>query len=258
MLQVRFRYEGEVYHGEVVDDGYAVDRSTFDPEQVDVLPPSDPTKVVAVGKNYADHVQAVLDDDVVERDPFPLLFFKPASAVVGHRDAIRYPESSNFLDYEAELGVVIDRECTNVTEEEALDYVRGYTCVNDVTARDWQAREDQWVRAKGADTFCPMGPYLQTELNGSLDVISRVNGEVRQESNTENFLFSIPELIAAISEFVTLETGDLIATGTPAGTAAEEVPMDAWPDRSGEAALEHGDRVEVEIQSIGTLVNEIV
>jgi 2-keto-4-pentenoate hydratase/2-oxohepta-3-ene-1,7-dioic acid hydratase in catechol pathway len=154
--------------------------------------------------------------------------------------------------------VVIDRECTNVTEEEALDYVRGYTCVNDVTARDWQAREDQWVRAKGADTFCPMGPYLQTELNGSLDVISRVNGEVRQESNTENFLFSIPELIAAISEFVTLETGDLIATGTPAGTAAEEVQMDAWPDRSGEAAVEHGDRVEVEIQSIGTLVNEVV
>lgn len=257
MRQVRFESEGTVHRGRVEDGQFVTDDATFDPESVNVLPPCEPSKVIGVGKNYIDHVRAILGEDV-ERDPFPLFFLKPSSSVVGHRDAIRHPESSHFLDYEAELGVVIGRRCSNVSESDAAEYVRGYTCVNDVSARDWQAREDQWLRAKGSDTFCPIGPYIQTELDGPVDVVARVNGEVRQESSTENFLFSVEEVISAASEFVTLYEGDVIATGTPAGTAAESVPMDEWPERSSDLALDPGDAVEIEVESIGTLENEVV
>jgi 2-keto-4-pentenoate hydratase/2-oxohepta-3-ene-1,7-dioic acid hydratase in catechol pathway len=256
MRKVRFRADEEIYTGTVEGDSFFVGDRRYSPDEVEVLPPTDPSKIIAVGKNYTDHVRAILGD--VEKDEFPMLFFKPPSTVVGHGDDIVAHEESNFIDYEAELAVVIGEKCSSVSEAEALKYVEGYTGLNDVTARDWQAREEQWARGKGLDTFCPLGPYLQTDLQESLDIICRVNGDVRQSSNTDNLLFPIPQLVAEVSRFFTLYPGDVIATGTPAGTSAETIPQNEWPSRSGEGALKSGDTVEVEIESVGTLKNHVV
>ncbi|RQH02389.1 fumarylacetoacetate hydrolase family protein [Natrarchaeobius oligotrophus] len=255
MRTVRFRADGTVNSGTVDGDRITTDDTTYGIDDVEILPPTEPTKIVAVGKNYRDHVRAILGE--VEKEEFPMLFFKPPSSIVGHGDDVIAPESSHFLDYEAELGVVIGERCSSVSEANALAYVDGYTCVNDVTARDWQYREEQWARAKGLDTFCPIGPFVQTDLQESLDITCRVNGEVRQSSNTDELLFSIPELVAEISDHFTLFPGDVIATGTPAGTSAETIPMEEWSDRAGEGALEPGDTVEVEIETVGTLENQV-
>lgn len=256
MRTVRFRANGETRNGTIDDDQIKTTNGSYDRSEVELLPPCDPSKIIAVGKNYSDHVKAILGE--VQRDEFPMLFFKPLSSMIADTQDIVYPKTTNFVDYEAELGVVIGTECSSVSEEEATDYIKGYTCINDVTARDWQQREEQWSRAKGLDTFCPVGPCIQTDLQESLDIECRVNGEVRQSSNTENLLFSIPELIAEVSQFFSLSPGDIIATGTPAGTSAETVPMDEWNQRSASGALQPGDTVDVEIETIGTLTNEVV
>jgi 2-keto-4-pentenoate hydratase/2-oxohepta-3-ene-1,7-dioic acid hydratase in catechol pathway len=212
--------------------------------RVVLLPPAVPTKIVCIGLNYRDHVAesktAVPGGGDVPAEP--LLFLKPPSAVVATGEAVCYPRGVERLDPEAELAVVIGRRARAVPVSSALDHVAGYTCFNDVSARNYQRKDGQWTRAKGFDTFAPLGPWVAVGLDpGVLDVRCRVNGEERQHGNTANLIHPVPVLISFISHIMTLEPGDVIATGTPAGVAPV-VP---------------GDVVEIEVQGIGVLVNRI-
>ncbi len=206
--------------------------------QAVLLAPVSPTKIVCVGRNYKAHA-AELGNEVPAE---PMLFFKPPSALIGPRAAIELPRQSSRVDHEAELGVVISKRCRKASRESALQYVFGYTCVNDVSARDLQKKDGQWARAKGFDTFCPAGPFVVTGLSPQeLFVRCRVRGETRQDGHTRDMIFPVAELIAYISSVMTLEPGDLIATGTPHGVGP----------------LAHGDVVEVEIDGIGVLENTV-
>lgn len=197
------------------------------------------SKVVAVGRNYADHVKEMGD----ELPTTPLLFFKPNTSVIGPDDPIVLPDFSQEVSYEAELAVVIGRLTKNVSPEQALQHVLGYVVANDVTARDVQRSEDQWARAKGFDSACPLGPWIETDLDPSeLAVRSRVNGETRQDGNTRELVFDVPFLVSYISEAFTLLPGDVILTGTPAGVGT----------------IDAGDRVECEVEGIGVLSNPVV
>ena len=204
------------------------------------LPPCEPTKIVAVGVNYASHAEE-MDSDLPKE---PVLFLKPPSSIVGHRESIVYPARfSRRVEYEGELALVIGRRGRCVSQEQASEYILGYTCANDVTARDLQRQDRQWTRAKGFDTFCPLGPVVSTAANpGRLLVRTRVNGEVRQEASTGEMIFPVEALISYISQVMTLEPGDVVLTGTPTGVGR----------------LEPGDMVEVEIEDIGTLTNSVV
>jgi 2-keto-4-pentenoate hydratase/2-oxohepta-3-ene-1,7-dioic acid hydratase in catechol pathway len=204
-----------------------------------VLPPCTPTKIVAVGVNYRSHAEEMES----RLPPEPLLFLKPPSSVVGHREGIRYPRSqSTRVDYEGELGLIIGRRSKRLAAERALECVLGYTCANDVTARDLQRRDGQWTRAKGFDTFCPLGPVISTGLDpGNLVIRTRLNGELRQEASTSEMIFSAQALVTAISWVMTLEPGDVVLTGTPNGVGE----------------LHPGDVVEVEIEGVGTLTNVV-
>ncbi len=209
-----------------------------------LLAPVRPTKIVCVGLNYRDHIAesrtAVPGGGDVPAEP--LLFLKPPSAVVGDGEAIRYPRGVERLDPEAELAVVIGRRARAVGAAEALGHVAGYTCFNDVSARNYQRRDGQWTRAKGFDTFAPLGPWVAVGLDpGALEVRCRVNGQERQHGRTADLVHPVAALIAFISGIMTLEPGDVIATGTPAGVAPV-VP---------------GDTVEVEIDGIGVLTNRV-
>ena len=200
--------------------------------------PVHPSKIVAVGRNYVEHARE-LGNEVPE---VPLLFFKPPSALIGSGDAIVLPRVSRRVEFEAEIGVVIGTRVRAASPEEAVRAIEGYTCLNDVTCRDLQKTDGQWGRAKGFDTFCPVGPRVAHGLDWrDLELICRVNGEERQRARATSMHFSIPELVSFISGIMTLEPGDLIATGTPAGTAP----------------LQHGDLVEVEIPGIGVLSNPV-
>lgn len=197
-----------------------------------------PSKIVCVGRNYAAHARE-LGNAVPER---PLLFFKPPSALIGSGEAIVLPAASARVEHEAEIGVVIAQRLRRATREEAEAGIGGITCVNDVTARDLQKTDGQWARAKGFDTFCPAGPAVVTGLDWrTLEVIGRVNGEERQRGSTTQMIFGIPELLAYISGIMTLEPGDLVVTGTPAGVGP----------------LADGDLVEVEIPGVGVLSNSV-
>jgi 2-keto-4-pentenoate hydratase/2-oxohepta-3-ene-1,7-dioic acid hydratase in catechol pathway len=203
-----------------------------------LLSPVLPSKIICVGRNYRAHA-AELGNDV---PPEPLLFLKPPSAVAGPAEPIRLPRQSNRIDHEAELGVILGARCRDVPADRALDFVFGYTCVNDVTARDLQKKDGQWTRAKGFDTFCPAGPVIVTDIDpGSLGVRCRVGGVTRQDGNTRDMMFPVAQIIAYISSIMTLEPGDLIATGTPHGVGP----------------LTPGDVVEVEIDGIGVLSNPV-
>ena len=198
-----------------------------------------PSKIVCVGKNYLDHAKEMGG----ELPPDPLLFLKPPSALIGPGDAIVIPKLSHHVEHEAEIGIVIGTRLRQVTEPEATRGIAGFVCLNDVTARDWQKKESQWARAKGFDTFCAVGDQVVGGLDWrSLEVIGRVNGQVRQHGRARDMLFSIPFLLAHISHVMTLEPGDLIATGTPAGVGR----------------LNPGDVVEVEIPGVGILQNPVV
>ena len=206
---------------------------------VRLLAPCTPTKIVAVGRNYAEHASEMQSDVPTE----PLIFLKPPSAVIGPGKAIAYPPISQRVDYEAELAVVIGRRARNVPASEALNYVLGYTCANDITARDLQRKDGQWTRSKSFDTFCPLGPWLAVGLDpNDLTIECRVNGVVKQKSHTSRMIFSITELIRYITQVMTLEPGDVLLTGTPAGVGS----------------LQPGDHVEVEIEGIGVLENTVV
>jgi 2-keto-4-pentenoate hydratase/2-oxohepta-3-ene-1,7-dioic acid hydratase in catechol pathway len=211
---------------------------------VRLLPPAEPTKIVCVGLNYRAHVaeSATLVPGGGEVPVEPLIFLKPPSALIASGEPIRYPAGVTRLDPEAELAVVIGRRAKAVHERDALEYVAGYACFNDVSARNYQRQDGQWTRAKGFDTFAPLGPHLAVGLDPrALQVECRVNGERRQLANTRDLLFPVPILIAHISHIMTLEPGDVIATGTPAGVAP----------------IVPGDRVEIEVEGIGVLSNPV-
>ena len=197
-----------------------------------------PTKIVAVGRNYVAHARELGHEVPTE----PLIFLKPPSSVIGDGDEVVYPPQTANLHHEAELAVVMGRRCQAVPEAEALDYVRGYTCANDVTARDLQESDPQWTRAKGFDTFCPLGPVLVDDIDpGNLRVRMRVNGETRQDGNTADMLFPVAALVSYISQVMTLEPDDVILTGTPPGVGA----------------VQRGDLMEVEVEGIGVLTNRV-
>lgn len=207
---------------------------------VTLLAPVLPTKVMCVGKNYQEHADEMGGDIPDE----PLIFMKPATSVVGTNANVVHPRISTEVHHEAELAVVISRPARHVNAEDASRYIFGYTAANDVTARDLQHRDGQWTRAKGFDTFCPLGPAIETELDPleRLAVICRVNGEVRQAGFTSDMVFGVAEIIAFVTAFTTLLPGDVILTGTPSGVGK----------------VEPGDVMEVEVDGIGILVNRVV
>lgn len=211
---------------------------TFALHEAHLLPPVLPSKIVCVGKNYFDHAAEMGGAPPEE----PLLFLKPGTSVIGPEDAIHYPPDCGRLDYEAELGVVIKRRCKDVPLGASQDVILGYTCLNDVTARDLQKKDGQWTRAKGFDTFCPIGPWIETELDAqNVRLQARLNGDVRQSASTSIMIHSIDKLVYYASRIMTLLPGDIIATGTPAGIG----PMQL------------GDRIEIEVEGIGILRNTI-
>ena len=206
---------------------------------VRLLAPVLPSKVVCIGKNYADHV-AEMGGGEVTADP--VMFLKPNTSVVGPGDAIALPASSTHVDHEAELAVVIGRLCRDVPRERALEVVLGYTCANDVTARDHQKADGQWTRGKGHDTFCPLGPWVETELEPSdLRVRCEVDEVLRQDGTTRDLIHDVPSLIAWVSAVMTLLPGDVLLTGTPAGVGR----------------LEPGQTVQVEVEGVGVLRNPV-
>jgi 2-keto-4-pentenoate hydratase/2-oxohepta-3-ene-1,7-dioic acid hydratase in catechol pathway len=204
-----------------------------------LLSPCLPSKIVALGLNYRDHAEEVK----LPIPDKPLLFIKPSTSVIGPGEAILYPKMSKRVDYEAELAVVIGKVAKNVSEERAADYILGYTCLNDVTARDLQPKDGQWTLSKGFDTFSPIGPWIVTDMDPyHLEISSYLNGERRQHSNTKNLIFGPHQLVSFISWAMTLLPGDVIATGTPSGIGPMAI----------------GDQIDVVIEGIGTLSNHVV
>jgi 2-keto-4-pentenoate hydratase/2-oxohepta-3-ene-1,7-dioic acid hydratase in catechol pathway len=251
MRQVRFRDpDGDVRYGEWTDagtihadpkrEGRVTDETeTLDPEAVDVLPPCEPSKIVCIGLNYADHA-AEQGMDVPDR---PLLFLKTPNAVASHGSTVELLPDKERLEYEAEFGVVIGEQCRNVAAENASDVIAGFTCVNDISNRDDQRVETNWVRGKSFDNAAPIGPVIASpeDVPDDAAVRCRVNGELKQDSSRDQFIFSVPELIEEITAYMTLEAGDVISTGTPEGVGP----------------LSDGDTVEVEVEGVGTLENQV-
>ncbi|MEE8358018.1 MAG: fumarylacetoacetate hydrolase family protein [Candidatus Hydrothermarchaeales archaeon] len=215
---------------------------TYQLKEVKLLAPTNPSKIICIGLNYIDHARELK----LSLPEEPLIFLKAPTAVIGPNDNIKYPKMSNQVDHEAELAVVISKKCRDVKAEEAYGFIAGYTAFNDVTARDLQRKDGQWTRAKSFDTFAPIGPWITTKDEipdpHSLDIELRLNGEIRQNSNTKNMIFKIPKLIEFISEIMTLNKGDVISTGTPPGVGQ----------------VKPGDSLEVKIEKIGTLKNQII
>jgi 2-keto-4-pentenoate hydratase/2-oxohepta-3-ene-1,7-dioic acid hydratase in catechol pathway len=213
-----------------------------------MLPISRPEKIICVGLNYRDHAE----ETNMQLPDRPLLFAKWPNTLVGPGEPILIPEITRRVDYEGELGVVIGSRVQRASRENAMEAVAGYVCVNDVSARDIQGSDKQWVRGKSLDTFCPVGPAFvpasEVPDPGNLRLRTILNGEVLQDSSTANMIFGVAELIAFISEAITLEAGDLIATGTPAGVGMARDPR-VW--------MKDGDEVTVEIERIGSLTNPV-
>ena len=240
MKQMRFRDEtGEIRTGEFNNGSVVTDGGERDPETIDVLPPVEPSKVLGVAHNYRSHF-ADSDDQIPDR---PTLWWKGGHTVVAsHGDTIELPAVDNVI-YEAEIGVVIGTRCRNVSRSNAQDVIAGFTCVNDLSNRDDQEIEQNWVRGKAFDGAAPMGPVVATpdEVPDDARVSLRVNGETKQDSSREHLIFPVPELIEEITTYLTLEPGDVIATGTPEGVGP----------------LSDGDDVEVDIEGVGTLEHSV-
>lgn len=236
MYRVRFRDPaGMVRSGEWYEDGVTFGGKQYDHTEVDVLAPVEPSKIVCVGLNYERHA----DESGMEIPERPLLFLKPPNTVAAHGDSILLPVGKKNVDYEAELGVVIGKQCRNVPAKKAMDVVAGYTCLNDVSNRDDQDIETNWVRGKAFDSAAPLGPVVATpdEVSDDAQIRLRVNGETKQDSSRADFIFSVEELIEEITAYMTLEPGDVISTGTPEGVGP----------------LSDGDSLEVDIEGIPTL-----
>ncbi|HTY25358.1 MAG TPA: fumarylacetoacetate hydrolase family protein [Desulfomonilaceae bacterium] len=241
MKLVRFKVNGEIFAGQLAEGVVRIAADNLPPrefalDQVRLLAPCTPNKVVAVGLNYRDHAEEM----GLEIPDEPILFIKPASSVIGPGDTILLPHQSSRIDFEAELAVVIGKTARNVARHEASAYILGYTCLNDVTARDLQSKDGQWTRSKSFDTFCPIGPWIETDIDSSdLKIELYLNGETKQQSRTSNLIFSSDHLLEFVSAIMTLHPGDVIATGTTSGVG----PMQA------------GDTVEVRVEGIGSLIN---
>lgn len=250
MIYVRFIAEnhnkqgilkGKVIH-EIRPNFYSDFKETgqkYQLSKVKLLAPVEPSKIIALGLNYLEHAR-----ELKMPIPFePLIFLKAQSAIIGHNDKIVRPESSNRVDYEAELAIVIKKKCKNVSIKKAKDYILGYTCLNDVTARDLQSHDGQWTRSKSFDTFCPIGPYIVSGINpANLKIEAYLNGKRVQNSNTCDLIFKIDEIVHFLSKIMTLMPGDVISTGTPPGVG----PM------------KKGDQIKVKIEKIGELANKVV
>lgn len=250
MLIVRFRAAGKTRYG-ALEANHVIEysgtpftflrraRRRYPLKQIVLLTPVMPSKIVTLGLNYRDHAAELglpLPDE-------PILFLKPPSALVGPDDPIVYPRESRRVDYEGELAIVMRRRCRNAPPARAREYVLGYTCLNDVTARDIQARDERGSRAKAFDTFCPLGPCIATDIDPNAVLVETyVNGERRQSSSTKELILPIEDVVARVSQIMTLLPGDVIATGTPPGVGP----------------LQPGDRVEVRIEGIGSLKNTVV
>jgi len=204
-----------------------------------LLAPADASKIILIGLNYRDHVQELK----MRISKEPIVFLKPPTTLIGNKDSIQYPRGVRRLDYEAELALVIKRKAKNIAAKDVKKYILGYTCLNDVTARDLQAKDGQWTRAKSFDTFCPLGPWLETKISTDKTAIKLyLNKKIKQDSSTKHFIFSISHLVAFISRIMTLFPGDVISTGTPPGVGKMKI----------------GDKVTVEIEGIGELENRVV
>lgn len=258
MKFVRFKDEaGFVRTGNWTDSGIKSAGKVYNPDKVEILPPTTPTKIICLSGNYKKHLEEsgyTLPEDLPER---PQLFIKAPNTIASHRDKIPLPTpdtkinnlndlgeietGKERIDYEAELGVVIDKQCKRVNEENALDYVKGFTCVNDLSNRDDQAEELNWVRGKSFDNSAPIGPVIPSPdlVPKNPRIKLRHNGKTKQDSAGDEFVFSVPEVIASITKLITLEPGDVIAMGTTSGVGS----------------LSNGDMTEVEIEGVGTLKN---
>ncbi|MDR3540084.1 MAG: fumarylacetoacetate hydrolase family protein [Desulfosporosinus sp.] len=234
--------EGEnvrLLDGNFLDSNSKPTNTLFPIDGVTLLAPVEPSKVICVGLNYALHIQEM--NHTLPEDP--VIFLKAPTCVIGPEAEIIYPKISQRVDYEAELAVIIGGTLKDVTDEEAAKAIFGYTCANDVTARDLQKKDGQWTRGKSFDTFCPIGPWVVTDIDPSnLDIHLMLNGEVKQSSNTQYFITSVPKLVSFISQVMTLYPGDVVLTGTPEGVG----PMQS------------GDEVIVKIQAIGELHNTLI
>lgn len=207
-------------------------------KKVQMLAPVGPSKIICLGRNYLEHAK----EHGAEIPEIPLLFLKPPSSIIGNEQDIILPEFSGQVEHEAELAVIIGKKGRWINPSEANEYILGFTIANDVTARDLQRKDGQWSRAKGFDTFCPLGPWIETDIDPSdLLITCRVNGELRQMASTKEMIFSVPKIVSYISNIMTLLPGDVILTGTPAGVGE----------------LEDGDQVEIEIDGIGLLKNRV-
>jgi 2-keto-4-pentenoate hydratase/2-oxohepta-3-ene-1,7-dioic acid hydratase in catechol pathway len=227
-----------VLNGHPLVAGYQTTGERIPLKEVKLLAPTIPSKIVCIGKNFADHAAEIGEEITAE----PLIFFKPSSAIVGHGDAIVIPPQSKQVELEAELCLVIGKLAKNVEEDKALEYLWGVTIANDVTARDLQFGDGQWARSKAFDTFCPLGPWVETEFVPDGQVIeSRVNGEVRQNVSITEMVHKIPAIISYVSKNMSLLPGDIILTGSPAGISV----------------INTGDLIECEIEGIGILSNPV-
>ena len=251
MRIARFTKDGDLFFGVVEDEetiatvaAHPFGEIQFTGERqaladVRLTAPILPSKVIAIGKNYAEHAREMGGEAPDE----PVMFMKPSTSVIGQREAIVYPPLSERVDYEGELAVVIGRLCRQVPAARAADVILGYTCANDVTARDLQKRDGQWTRGKGFDAFCPLGPWIETALDPSdLAITTTVNGDVRQSSRTSKLLHGVPDLVEFVTQVMTLLPGDVILTGTPEGVGPMQVD----------------DEVSVTIENIGTLTNRVI
>lgn len=250
MKFVRFLWREEVCFGEVegenvfildrsfLDEGYKRTEEAAKLKEVKLLTPVQPSKIICIGLNYAKHIEEL--GHTLHEDP--VIFLKPLTTLIGPEEEIILPKMSHQVEYEAELVVVVGKTLKDVPEDHVLDSIFGYTCGNDVTARDLQRKDGQWTRSKGFDTFCPIGPCIVTDLDPSnLDICSVLNGNVKQSSNTEYFINSVPKLVSYISQIMTLYPGDIIMTGTPEGVG----PMSS------------GDNISIQIKGIGELHNTV-
>ena len=230
--------EGQ-YDPETETVAFGGEEYAFDDPAIDVLPPTEPSKIVCVGRNYADHA-AEMDNEVPDR---PLLFLKPPNTLAGHGDTVTVPAGKDRVDWEAELAVVIGESCKHVDAADAMDVVAGFTCMNDISNRDDQNREQNWVRGKAFDNAAPLGPVVATpdEVPADAAVELRVDGEKKQSGNRSQLMFDVPTLIEEITTYLTLEAGDVIATGTPDGVGP----------------LSDGDTVAVSVEGVGTLEHDV-
>jgi len=250
MKLLRYKINNDIKYGIFKDDAIAeINGDVFGSFEesgkvvsfadITLLPPVEPSKIIAIGLNYKEHALELSMEMPLE----PLIFLKPPSTLIASGDDVVYPEMSSQVDYEGELGVVIKKRAKDVHRADAREYILGYTCINDVTARDLQRRDVQFTRAKSFDTFCPAGPFIETELDPTdAKLKTYLNGQLMQDASTSDMIFDVYFLVSYVSNIMTLEPGDLITTGTPKGVAS----------------VVRGDSVAVEIQGVGRLVNSII